>query len=140
MSSQMPLAPTSRPQELTVTELSVHTELLRSGAPDPLAGWLLPSALVLGGVLAAALIGAALATPRSGSTGEAGAPELPTIVSTPASQSVRVAAAAPAAVTQPSFAFGFLEFDWDPNAAGGVPGFSSWPSRELRVADASTRS
>jgi hypothetical protein len=24
------------------------------------------------------------------------------------------------------FAFGHLEFDWDP--AGGVPGFSSWPS------------
>ena len=121
-----------------MTELSVHAELLHSGATDPLAGWLLPSALGLGGVLAAALIGAAFATP--GSIGEAGAPELRTIISTPAPQSVRVAAAARAAVTQPSFAFGFLEFDWDPVAPGGVPGFDSWPSRELRVADASARS
>ena len=93
---------------------------------------------MLGGVLAAALIGAAFAAP--GSIGDAGAQEQPTIISTPAPQSVRFAAAAPAAVTQPSFAFGFLEFDWDPNAAGGVPGFGSWSSRELRGADASLRS
>jgi hypothetical protein len=26
-----------------------------------------------------------------------------------------------------SFAFGYVEFDWDPNAPGGVPGFDSWP-------------
>lgn len=25
------------------------------------------------------------------------------------------------------FAFGYLEYDWDPNATGGVPGFDSWP-------------
>lgn len=25
------------------------------------------------------------------------------------------------------FAFGYLEYDWDPNAPGGVPGFDSWP-------------
>lgn len=23
--------------------------------------------------------------------------------------------------------FGFLEFDWDPNAPGGIPGFDPWP-------------
>jgi len=23
--------------------------------------------------------------------------------------------------------FGFLEFDWDPDAPGGVPGFDPWP-------------
>jgi hypothetical protein len=23
--------------------------------------------------------------------------------------------------------FGFLEFDWDPHAPGGVPGFDTWP-------------
>jgi hypothetical protein len=23
--------------------------------------------------------------------------------------------------------FGFLEFDWDPAASGGVPGFDPWP-------------
>jgi hypothetical protein len=26
-----------------------------------------------------------------------------------------------------SFAFGYLEFDWDPAALGGLPGFDSWP-------------
>jgi hypothetical protein len=25
------------------------------------------------------------------------------------------------------FAFGYLEFDWNPSAPGGVPGFDSWP-------------
>jgi len=25
------------------------------------------------------------------------------------------------------FAFGHVEFDWGPSAAGGVPGFDSWP-------------
>ena len=25
------------------------------------------------------------------------------------------------------FAFGYLVFDWDPAAPGGVPGFDSWP-------------
>ena len=25
------------------------------------------------------------------------------------------------------FAFGFLVFDWDPSAPGGVPGFDNWP-------------
>lgn len=39
---------------------------------------------------------------------------------------MRVAMAAPVtAVGQKSFAFGYLEFDWDPNAPGGVPGFDS---------------
>lgn len=28
----------------------------------------------------------------------------------------------------PMFAFGFLEFDWDPAVPGGVPGFDVWPS------------
>jgi len=29
--------------------------------------------------------------------------------------------------TPASAFFGFLEFDWDPNAPGGVPGFDPWP-------------
>jgi hypothetical protein len=32
-----------------------------------------------------------------------------------------------AANDNPKFFFGFLEFDWDPNAPGGVPGFGPWP-------------
>ena len=30
------------------------------------------------------------------------------------------------------FAFGHVEFDWGPAAAGGVPGFDSWPSGSRR--------
>ena len=123
-----------------MTALSVHIELLHGVTTGPLGGWSLPSALVLGGVLAAVLIGGAFGTPRSALTGETVTPELPsiaTIIGTLAPQSARVAA--PAAVTQPSFAFGFLEFDWDPNAPGGVPGFDSWPKHDLRVAEVSPR-
>lgn len=57
-------------------------------------------------------------------------------------QTPAVAQAAPAAAMVPSelppsvpldsgdighFAFGYLVFDWDPQAPGGVPGFDSWP-------------
>lgn len=31
-----------------------------------------------------------------------------------------------------SFAFGYVEFDWDPSAPGGVPGFDSWPPGSQR--------
>jgi hypothetical protein len=128
------------PQELT---MAPHTELPHSGATASLAGWRLPRALAIGGALTAGLIGAALGTAQSGSIGRTVAPELPsigtintTMISTSAMQSVRVAAAAAAADTQASFAFGFLEFDWDPDAPGGVPGFDSWPNRKLRIAEA----
>ena len=30
------------------------------------------------------------------------------------------------------FAFGYLEFDWDPAAPEGVPGFDSWPAGSRR--------
>ena len=116
-----------------MTEFSVHTGSLNERAADPLAGWLLLSALILGGALAAALIGGAFGTPRSGVIGEAvapGPPSITTIIRTSAPQSAPGAAAAPAAATQPSFAFGFLEFDWDPNAPGGVPGFDPWPKHD----------
>lgn len=47
-------------------------------------------------------------------------------------------AAAPSTMTAPNFvpsdsgdvgrfALGYVEFDWDPKAPGGVPGFDSWP-------------
>ena len=36
--------------------------------------------------------------------------------------------------------FGFLEYDWDPDAPGGVPGFDSWPKHDLSVAGTSPRS
>jgi hypothetical protein len=30
------------------------------------------------------------------------------------------------------FAFGYVEFDWDPTSPGGVPGFDSWPPGSSR--------
>jgi hypothetical protein len=120
-----PPRPGGKPQELIMTELSAHTQLAKFGATDPLAGWLLPSTLIFGGVLAAVVIAAAYVAPRSGLMDE--------------TEIVPVAAAARAAVTRPSFAFGFLEFDWDPNAPGGVPGFDPWPTHDPRVAEASPR-
>ena len=53
-----------------MTALSVHIELLHGVTTGPLGGWSLPSALVLGGVLAAVLIGGAFGTPRSALIGE----------------------------------------------------------------------
>ena len=125
-----------------MTELSAHTELSKFGATDPLAGWLFPSTLIFGGVLAAVLIAAAYVAPRSGLMDETVAPELPsttTVVDERTPEIVPVAAAPRAAATRPSFAFGFLEFDWDPNAPGGVPGFDPWPAHDSRVAEASPR-
>ena len=101
---------------------------------DPLASWLLPSTFLIGGLLAAALIASAVGMPQRGSIGETLAPELPSIgmiIGASASQSMQIAAPAPASITRPSFAFGFLEYDWDPHAPGGVPGFDSWPKQDL---------
>ena len=137
-----PPRPGGKPQELIMTELSAHTQLAKFGATDPLAGWLLPSTLIFGGVLAAVVIAAAYVAPRSGLMDETVAPELPpitTIVGERTPEIVGVATAARAAATRPSFAFGFLEFDWDPNAPGGVPGFDPWPTHDSRVAEASPR-
>jgi hypothetical protein len=60
-----------------MTKRLVQTELRDSGGTGPLAGWLLPGAPVLEGVLAAALIGTAYGTRRSGSRGET--PEPPSV-------------------------------------------------------------
>ena len=30
------------------------------------------------------------------------------------------------------FAFGYVEFDWDPAAPEGIPGFDSWPAGSRR--------
>jgi len=35
--------------------------------------------------------------------------------------------------------FGFLEFDWDPDAPGGVPGFDPWPKHDLSAAQRNPR-
>ena len=121
-----------------MTQLSVHIEALKQPATDPLAGWLLPGTLVIGGVLAVALISTAFMSPHAGSISETMARELPsigTIRSASAPEMTRVAAPAAGTIGQTPFAFGFLEFDGDPNAPGGVPGFAARPNHEPRVAD-----
>ena len=45
--------------------LSVHAEFLRREAADPFTGASLPAALIVGGVLAAVLIGTTFGTPQS---------------------------------------------------------------------------
>jgi hypothetical protein len=44
-----------------------------------------------------------------------------------ASQSAHKNAISIRAVGGKPFAFGYLEFDSDPNAPGGLPGFDTWP-------------
>ena len=125
-----------------MTEFSVHTELSKMGATDPLSDWSHAIALLFGGVLAAMLIGAGFGTPPSEAMSEPAPAELSSvsaIIGPSAARYAQVVAADPEAVTRPSFAFGFLEFDWDPNAPGGVPGFDSSPKRDLRVAAVSPR-
>ena len=117
-----------------MTGPSIHTEWFNT---DRLAAWLFPCNLVFTSILAAGLIGA-FGT-RSALSGEAETPEQPSIaamIGAPVPQPMGAAAPIP----QASFAFGFLEFDWDPNAPGGVPGFDSWPKHDSPAAETSPRS
>ena len=98
---------------------------------------------VIGGLLAAALIASAVGMPQRGSIGET----LGAGAAFHRHDHRRVGIAVHAdcrngsrSTTRPSFAFGFLEFDWDPNAPGGVPGFDPWPKHDLSVAETSPRS
>jgi hypothetical protein len=57
-----------------------------------------------------------------------------TVVASAAAPSVPNSASAPVDMPRSSSDrghssrfFGFLEFDWDPDAPGGVPGFDPWP-------------
>jgi hypothetical protein len=53
-------------QELIMTEHTVHNELSNSRTTNLFAGRLFPRALIAGGLLVAALIGATFVTPQSG--------------------------------------------------------------------------
>ena len=69
-------------------------------------------------------------------------PQAPAAAQTPlaaetAPQSAPTAATIPMSVPPDTgdvghFAFGYLVFDWDPQAPGGVPGFDSWPPGSRR--------
>jgi len=98
-----------------MAEESDHTEAARGRAAAPFVLRLPPGALVLGCVLTAALLGAAATALSPG-------PSIVSINSALAREFTQAGTVAPIGVTQPSF-FGYLEFDWNPNAPGGVPGF-----------------
>jgi hypothetical protein len=99
---------------------------------NPPAAWLIPTVLFTSALLAVVLIGSAVGTPRPGDSTDAVVPKQLTIgmiIGASAPEVVRTAVSASAtAVERKYFAFGYLEFDWDPNAPDGMPGFDSWPS------------
>jgi hypothetical protein len=86
---------------------------------------------VAAATLAAAMIG--LALPVSSSARNAGA-----VGASAAALSDTHVVTTPARPSRPvsiddarvPWFFGFLEYDWDPNAPGGVPGFDSWPKHD----------
>jgi hypothetical protein len=53
------------------------------------------------------------------------------------SASVSGTSAIPSRAAGVKLFFGFVEFDWDPDAPGGVPGFDSWPAFHNAVGVAS---
>lgn len=104
---------------------------------NPLHAWLAPCSLLIGGLLGVAFAVAISGASRSGDVTDAVTPESPSLgmilgasALQPLAPSI-VASRSP--VGQHSFAFGYLEFDWDLNAPGGVPGFEGWPSDTLPV-------
>lgn len=97
---------------------------------NPLTAWLIPSGVLIGSLLGVALIAAISGTSWSGEvtdtvTSEPMPPGMILGASTSQPSAATVAAQTPAAPY--AFAFGYLEFDWDLNAPGGVPGFQGWP-------------
>src|SRR5713226_9168454 len=64
--SGLALQPPSSFQELIMTEHPDHNELFKRKTTNPFAGWLLSRAIIAGGLLVAALIGATLSTQQSG--------------------------------------------------------------------------
>ena len=71
---------------------------------------------------------------------DAGAPEPTVKVVMGNSQLARIEnAVSVTAISRMAFAFGYLEFDWDPRAPSGMPGFDSWATQDLSVAEASQR-
>jgi hypothetical protein len=90
----------------------------------------------LSGIACAAIAVAILgATNAPAAEQLAGGEAVATLAAPPPTSDAR--AAMPAAFTAyqtpaaprsgPPLAFGFLIFDWDPEAPGGVPGFDAWP-------------
>lgn len=115
-----------------MTHVNSLRKSIRGRAANTLAAWLVPTVLFIGGLPAAALIGGTFGRLSLAGITDAAAPEHPTTpmtIGAPAPEVLRIEATAPATADgRKSFAFGYLEFDWDPDAPGGVPGFDSRPS------------
>jgi hypothetical protein len=100
-------------------------ETIFSGQQTKSRARLLPS-LAMASVLTGLAIGALVGSSSIEGNEQLSAPSrLPT-------QSQPTAATTPRSVPPEfgdvgNFAFGWLVFDWDPKAPGGVPGFDSWP-------------
>ena len=115
--------------------------MIRSSCkPSSIAYVTVVAVFILCDATSASIVDATLGLPRFGAISETAAPKSASIgmINTVLARNVTsvalaVSAAAPA---QKSFAFGYLEFDWDPNAPGGVPGFDSWPSPGRHIAHA----
>lgn len=115
-----------------MTQVDADRKAIGERTVDALLAWLIPTVLFISGLLAVAPIGPAFGTPRSGNITGAVAPEqlaVGTTIGASAPEVLRIEVSASATVGErKSFAFGYLEFDWDPNTPGGMPGFDSWPS------------
>lgn len=53
-----------------------------------------------------------------------------------ASAGLAAAPSSPSGRSKPAFFFGYVEFDADPNAPGGVAGFGPWPQPSRHIAPA----
>ena len=97
-----------------------------------------PLDLPVGPLAALALAGAVIAllvpVSSSGRSSVTGA-SLALSDSQAVTTAARVSQPASAAQGRVPLFFGFLEYDWDPHAPGGVPGFDPWPKHDLSVAE-----
>lgn len=102
---------------------SVHEKSPDQRMPKRFAAWFLQTFIAVAGV-AAALTAASLGEVKSGDGPVAFSEPLAAARNPAATTSVTFRGAAVSTMgAQRSFAFGYLEYDWDPNAPGGVPGF-----------------
>lgn len=110
----------------------VHTpEIVARRPADRLRGPL--AALVLAGAVVALLV------PVSPSGRSLGAPAAALSDSHPVTTLASMSSPASADRGHVPMFFGFLEYDWDPDAPGGVPGFDPWPKHDLNGAATNPR-
>jgi hypothetical protein len=105
--------------------LSLHDKSPDQRTPKRLAAWLLRTFVAVAGVAAVLIAASSGAVTPAVVKEEAGPSSQLAVASTMAATTSATfrGPAVSATAGQRSFAFGYLEFDWDPNAPGGVPGF-----------------